>query len=291
MSLEIFADAPALFAAAGDRVVAAAREAANARGRFTIALAGGSTPRGLYEVLVTEPRRSAMPWASTQVFWGDERHVPPTDADSNYRMSVETLLSKAPIPAQHIHRIKTEEADARVAALMYEHDLREVFQIAPGILPRFDCILLGLGGDGHTASLFPDTAALGVDDRLVVANDVPQLHTDRITLTFSGTERGGARAVSCRGRGQSGDRPARPGARLVAAGGACATVERRRRLDARSRRGREPAYQILTRASGARYRRSPGLTPNASTNACRLLAGTLARNCGGACGSVVSSWR
>lgn len=184
MSLEIFADAPALFAAAGDRVVAAAREAANARGRFTIALAGGSTPRGLYEVLVTEPRRSAMPWASTQVFWGDERHVPPTDADSNYRMSVETLLSKAPIPAQHIHRIKTEEADARVAALMYEHDLREVFQIAPGILPRFDCILLGLGGDGHTASLFPDTAALGVDDRLVVANDVPQLHTDRITLTF-----------------------------------------------------------------------------------------------------------
>jgi 6-phosphogluconolactonase len=184
MTVEIHDDAAAVFAAGADRVAASARQAVATRGRFTIALSGGSTPRGLYQQLVAEPRRGAMPWSSTHVFWGDERHVPPTDADSNYRMAVDALLSHAPIPSQQIHRIKAEESDARVAALMYEHDLREVFQIAPGVVPRFDCILLGLGGDGHTASLFPGTAALDVVDRLVVANDVPQMRTDRITLTF-----------------------------------------------------------------------------------------------------------
>lgn len=184
MSVEVFADATALFAAAADRVVETARAAVAARGRFTIALSGGSTPRGLYGALVSEPHRSAMPWTATHVFWGDERHVPPTGADSNYRMAADTLLNHAPIPPQQVHRIKAEEPDARVAALLYEHDLREVFQIAPGAVPRFDCVLLGIGGDGHTASLFPNTAALDARDRLVVANDVPQMQTVRITVTY-----------------------------------------------------------------------------------------------------------
>lgn len=219
VSVEIFEDSRALFAAGADRVIAAAKAAVAQRRRFTIALSGGSTPRGLYRVLGEEPRRSAMPWSSTQIFWGDERHVAPSDPDSNYRMTLEALLSNVPIPPQQVHRIKAEEPDARVAALMYEHDLREVFQIAPGTVPRFDCILLGLGGDGHTASLFPNTAALDEETRLVVANDVPQLHTDRITLTYPVLNAAALVLFLVEGEGKAGILPEvlRPGSTLPSA--------------------------------------------------------------------------
>jgi 6-phosphogluconolactonase len=117
-------------------------------------------------------------------FWGDERHVPPDNPDSNYRMAKETLLSKAAIPPANIFRIPAENPDASAAADAYEQTLRKFFAVAPGEFPRFDLILLGIGPDGHTASLFPETAALEETSRLVVANWVEKLQTNRITFTL-----------------------------------------------------------------------------------------------------------
>jgi len=142
--------------------------------RFRIALAGGSTPRLLYPRLI-----DAVDWQRTDVFFGDERAVPPDDAQSNYRMARETLLAPAHVPDANVFRWRAESADLDAAARDYERELR-----ARPTAPRLDLALLGLGPDGHTASLFPGTAALGVEDRLAVANDVPQLGTRRLTLTY-----------------------------------------------------------------------------------------------------------
>ena len=172
-----------LFAAAAEEVIRAANEAVAASGRFTIALSGGSTPRSLNVLLATNARTS-LPWDRTFFFWGDERHVPPTDSESNYRMAEETLLSKVPVPRANVFRILAENADAAAAALGYEETLRKFFALQPGEFPRFDLILLGVGPDGHTASLFPGTAALREKSRLVVANWVEKFKTDRITLTL-----------------------------------------------------------------------------------------------------------
>src|SRR5262249_22291162 len=122
-------------------------------------------------------------WGSLQFFWGDERHVPPDHADSNYRMALETLLSSVPVAAEQIHRVRTEEPDAAAAARLYEEEIRATLPHGEPV-PRFDLILLGLGNDGHTASLFPDTAALAEQRRLYVDNWVERLHTHRITMTF-----------------------------------------------------------------------------------------------------------
>ena len=128
--------------------------------------------------------RTAVPWGQTQVFWGDERHVPPGHADSNYRMANEAMLSRAPIPSTKVHRIKSELPNASHAANEYEQTLRNCFHLASGQLPRFDLVLLGMGPDGHTASLFPGTAALQERRRLVVANWVEKFASYRITLTL-----------------------------------------------------------------------------------------------------------
>ncbi len=172
-----------LFAAAAEEVVRAANEAMTQRGRFTIALSGGSTPKNLYNLLATNAR-NALPWERMFFFFGDERHVPPTDPDSNYRMANEAMLSKIPVAAANVFRLRTENPDAEAVALDYEQTLRKFFTLDAGQFPRFDLILLGMGPDGHTASLFPGTAALQEKSRLVVANWVEKLKTSRLSFTL-----------------------------------------------------------------------------------------------------------
>ncbi|HXY52336.1 MAG TPA: 6-phosphogluconolactonase [Terriglobales bacterium] len=177
-------DAPAaLFQEAADEFTRRALAAVERNRRFTVALSGGSTPKGLYSLLATsDPSR--LPWDRMFFFWGDERHVPPDDPQSNYRMAFEALLSKVPVPATNIFRIAAENPDAKRAAENYEQTLRNFFHPAPGQFPVFDLILLGMGGDGHTASLFPESMALAEKIRFVVANRVEQFKTERLTLTL-----------------------------------------------------------------------------------------------------------
>lgn len=172
-----------LFEAAAEEVVKATNDAVSERGRFSIALSGGSTPKSLYNLLATNAR-NILPWNKMFFFWGDERHVPPTDPESNYRMADEAMLTKIPVAAGNVFRIAAENPDAAAAAAAYEETLRQFFALAPGEFPSFDLILLGLGPDGHTASLFPETAALQEKSRLVVANWVEKFKTHRITLTL-----------------------------------------------------------------------------------------------------------
>jgi 6-phosphogluconolactonase len=172
-----------LFQLAATEFAARASAAVRANGRFTIALSGGSTPKGLYGLLASGSVAS-IPWDKIYFFWGDERHVPPDHPESNYRMAYEALLSRVPVPKENVFRIRGEERDAEMAATAYEQDLQEFFGLKPSEFPRFDLVLLGLGPDGHTASLFPDSAALTERRRLVVANWVEKFKTHRITLTL-----------------------------------------------------------------------------------------------------------
>jgi 6-phosphogluconolactonase len=180
------ADLEALAREAAADFTRRANEAVGARGRFAVALSGGRTPQRLYALLADErePFRAQIPWNEVHLFWGDERHVPPDDPESNYRMVREVLLSRLSIPDSNVHRIEGEREDAAQAAALYESELRSFFDLGPGEFPRFDLILLGIGADGHTASLFPKTAALGVRDRAVVSNWVPKLDAFRITMTL-----------------------------------------------------------------------------------------------------------
>jgi 6-phosphogluconolactonase len=182
-SREVLTTPQELFEAAAEEVVNAANQAIAERGRFTLALSGGSTPKALFTLLATNAR-SALAWDRTYFFWSDERHVPPTDADSNYRMALEAMLSKVPVPAGNVFRIPAEMKDAAAAAEAYEQTLRKFFGVEPGHFPHFDLILLGLGPDGHTASMFPGTVALREKSRLVVANWVEKLKAHRITFTL-----------------------------------------------------------------------------------------------------------
>jgi len=173
--------AGALAEEAAERLVRIAGEATAARGRFTVALAGSATPRGLYSRLAAEPRRSEVDWGRTWVFLGDERCVPPTDRESNYRMAHDTLLAHVPIPPGQVFRIRGEDGDAARSAADYETQLRALFDPE---LVRLDLVLLGMGLDGHTASLFPGSAALEERQRLAVAVDVRAAAvSSRITLT------------------------------------------------------------------------------------------------------------
>ncbi len=181
-SIEVFATAPDLFHAAAEEFVGAARTAIGAQGRFTVALSGGNTPKALYSLLASN--HSNFAWNRVFLFFGDERHVPPTDPESNYRMVNESLLSKITIPAENVFRVAAENPDADAAASEYEAQIRKFFELKPGEFPRFDLILLGMGPDGHTASLFPDSAALEEKSRIVVANWVAKFNTHRITFTF-----------------------------------------------------------------------------------------------------------
>lgn len=181
--LIVFADAAEMMAAAAEELLKAALQAVSERGRFTCALSGGSTPRGLYQRLASEPLREHMPWEEVHFFWGDERHVPPDDAESNYRMAREAMLDAVPLPPENLHRIRAEEPDAARAAVEYEAEIRSFFKIDSEGWPRFDLILLGLGKDAHTASLFPGGTAVHERERLVLAPWVEAQRTFRITLT------------------------------------------------------------------------------------------------------------
>ncbi len=180
--ISVHPDPDALALAAAERFVAAAGDAVSARNRFTVVLAGGSTPRALYERLATPGYRERTPWEKTIVLFGDERWVGPDDARSNYRMAKESLLEHVSVRSDNLHRMVGESSDPAQAARAYEATLRGLF--AGAARPRFDLVLLGMGPDGHTASLFPGTAALGEASRWVVANHVPQLETWRITMTY-----------------------------------------------------------------------------------------------------------
>ncbi len=154
-------------------------------GRFSMALSGGSTPRGLYQLLASDAYRDRIDWAKVMVFFADERCVSPDDPESNYGMVREALLSRVSIPAGNVHRMSGEACSAPNAAQEYEWQLTAACPFGEACeVPELDLILLGIGDDGHTASLFPDTEALGVMDRWVAANPVPQLSTARLTLTY-----------------------------------------------------------------------------------------------------------
>ncbi len=178
MSLLVHETPQELARAAARDFVAKADAAIAERGSFSVALAGGSTPKATYEVLASDYAEK-LDWSKVHVFFGDERTVPPDHEDSNYRMAQLTLLSRVPVGS--IHRMRGELPPAEAAAA-YEEDLRRFFG-ASDEPPSFDLILLGIGGDGHTASLFPETSALEVHDRWVVANPVLKLETTRLTLT------------------------------------------------------------------------------------------------------------
>jgi len=182
--IRILADANAIAQTAAADFLDAAQKAVREKDSFCVALSGGSTPKALYGLLISNPVLQAMvPWDKTQFFFGDERHVPPDDAESNFRMATEAMLARAPVDAMQVHRIKGEKRNAAQAAEEYEGDLRASFRLAEGQLPRFDLVLLGMGPEGHTASLFPGTKALKEERRLAVSNWVGKLYTDRITLT------------------------------------------------------------------------------------------------------------
>jgi 6-phosphogluconolactonase len=160
-----------------------ARQAVEASGRITVALSGGSTPKHLYSLLASPDYKNQISWKNVQLFWGDERCVPPDHPESNFRMVQEALLSKVKIPAANIHRMPGER-QAQEAAAEYEKDLQRFFGLESGALPRFDLILLGIGEDGHTASLFPGSDALNETKHLVVAPFVAKLSSYRLTLTL-----------------------------------------------------------------------------------------------------------
>src|ERR1700756_301325 len=181
--IRVLAIAHEIFQAAAEHFVQQANDAISRSGRFAVALSGGSTPKGLYSLLASD-FRSSVPWKQTFFFWGDERHVPPDHPDSNYGMANAAMLSRVPVPGENVFRVPAEQKDANVAATKYEQTLRNFFHLQPEEFPSFDLIHLGMGPDGHTASLFPGTAALKEKSRLVVANWVEKLKTHRLSLTL-----------------------------------------------------------------------------------------------------------
>jgi 6-phosphogluconolactonase len=180
--IHVHDDAADVARAAAESFVAASQTRIREGGRFTVVLAGGATPLGLYRLLASEPWRSRVPWSRTVALFGDERHVGPDDERSNYRAACEALLDHVPIPGAHVHRMRGEAADSDEAAEAYEILLQGLYPSSRW--PRFDLVLLGVGRDGHTASLFPGTAAVTEPNRWVVSNAVPALDTWRLTLTL-----------------------------------------------------------------------------------------------------------
>jgi 6-phosphogluconolactonase len=182
--IHIFRDLPELSRRAAERFVEAAEETVAARRPFYAALSGGSTPRTMFSLLSTTDLALRLPWNFLHLFQVDERTVPPDHPDSNYRMIREALLDHAPLPTENFHRMRAESGDLESAAHNYAHEIATVLHPHGKPWPRFDLVQLGLGPDGHTASLFPETEALGEEKRWVVPNHVPKLNTWRLTLTY-----------------------------------------------------------------------------------------------------------
>jgi 6-phosphogluconolactonase len=185
VEIQVCEDVEEIARVAASEVLRQARQTVQEKGFFSFVLSGGSTPGPLYSLLAGDPSvSSAVPWNRTHFFWGDERHVPTDHPESNYRMAKEALLSKVPVPGENIHPIRSGNPDAHQAAEEYEDTVRTFFRLKAGEFPRFDLVLLGMGPDGHTASLFPGTEALQERRRLVVANWVEKFHAHRITMTL-----------------------------------------------------------------------------------------------------------
>ena len=181
----VLPDPAAVAEATADRFVAAARAAIAARGAFRVALSGGGTPKQVYPLILEPGRRDTVDWSLVDFFWGDERAVPPDHPDSNFGAAYHALISHLPnVRPDRIHRMPAEAPDIDVAALSHESELRLAFGARGSEAPAFDLVWLGMGPDGHTASLFPGTLALEEDERWVVGNWVPSLHTWRMTLTY-----------------------------------------------------------------------------------------------------------
>ncbi len=182
LEIEVINDVSALAERAANLFLTAAQEAVSARGKFSVALAGGSTPLRMYDLLACEPYSLKIEWSKCHLYWGDERCVPPTHVDSNYRQSADHLISRVDIPAKHIHRIQGELPPIQ-AAEQYQTELQRYFEQTP----VFDLILLGLGPDGHTASLFPGTPALEEKEKWVTGvphSAPPPPLVDRVSLTL-----------------------------------------------------------------------------------------------------------
>ena len=179
----VLPDLDAVSQEAARRFVAIAKDAVARTSRCTVALAGGSTPERLYRLLASETYRDTVPWSSLYLFFGDERCVPPDDRESNYRMAREAMLDHVPVLPTQVFRMEGER-DPQSAAMSYDATLGDVFGLTPGRVPHFDLILLGMGPDGHTASLFPQTDALQIIERLATANYVPKFDSWRLTLTY-----------------------------------------------------------------------------------------------------------
>ena len=186
-NIRVYANPAALAAAAAEEFFARALRA-RAIGRiFTCALSGGSTPSQLFAQMSSPETLATLPagfWNAVHFFWGDERDVRPDHPDSNYRQARQCLLGKINIPEENIHRIRPESGPAPAAAAAYENELRRFFDLRPGEIPRFDLIFLGMGDDGHMASLFPYSEALDEKTRLAIALWVPKFNSFRITLTL-----------------------------------------------------------------------------------------------------------
>ena len=182
VTYRIAATPPEVAAAAAQLFTNAAKSAVQARGVARIAISGGTTPKAMFGLLASEPFIKQVPWDKLYLYWVDERSVPPGHPDSNYRMTSEAMLSKVPLPADHIFRMEGE-LDPVIAAARYEATIRNSFKLEGAQTPTFDLVLLGMGDDGHTASLFPHTEGLENITDLVIANHVPQKDTWRISLT------------------------------------------------------------------------------------------------------------
>ena len=185
VTYHVYPDPPALAQAAAKHFAERVEQAVAKRGRARIAISGGSTPKATFALLADPagPYAGSIPWEKIELFWVDERTVGPDDADSNYRMTREALLSKVGLKPENVHRMEGE-LDPEEAASKYESLLRNVFKLEGAEVPRFDTVWLGMGDDGHTASLFPHSEGTHEISRIVYANHVPQKNTWRITLTY-----------------------------------------------------------------------------------------------------------
>lgn len=185
VALAVYPDDAEVAKAAAEMFTAAAERAVSTRGWARIAISGGSTPKSMFRLLAnaSAPYLARVPWDRLHLFWVDERCVVPTDPESNFGMTKAAMLDRIPLPESNIHRMEGE-LDPEEAASRYESQIRNTFKLEGAETPTFDLILLGLGPDGHTASLFPHTAALDEMARIVIANHVPEKNTWRLTLTW-----------------------------------------------------------------------------------------------------------
>jgi 6-phosphogluconolactonase len=181
----VLPDPAAVAEATADRFVSAAAAAIAERGIFRVALSGGSTPKAVYPLIAKQPRRDEVDWSAVEFFWGDERAVPPDDPESNFGVAYQMLVSRLPgVRPYRIHRMPADATDLDAAALSYEAELRLAFESSRSEPPAFDLIWLGMGPDGHTASLFPGSTALAERERWVVATLAPAPQAWRMTLTY-----------------------------------------------------------------------------------------------------------